>query len=759
MDPNHLIQQTMDQGHSALSEYDAHRILAHYEVPMLLGELVMHPQDAVQAALTVGFPVVLKASGRALTHKSEQHLVHLNLNSAAAVLAAAQAVSDGAGEVLTGMLVQPFVAGSREFVAGMFRDPQFGPVVMFGLGGIFTETLADFTLRVAPLSEKEAGTMLDEIRSRALLDALRGESAVQRPALVKTLVALSQIAMTHAAVAEIDINPLRVTPDGAVVAVDALMILRPPGTTAAPHPAVSSRAIGELFHPHSVAFVGASGQVGKWGHMLMVNTIAGGFKGDIHLVNPKAETIAGRKVYHRLEDLPDRVDLAVVTIPAAGVLDLIPQMKAKSIRYMLLITSGFGETDPAGKALEQELVARAQAAGILVLGPNTMGICNPHIGFFCTGSTVRPMPGSTAMVAQSGNMGTQLLAFAEQQGIGIRAFCGSGNEAMITIEDYLDGFQVDDLTRTVLLYVESVKDGRRFLESARAVVRKKPVVLLKGGQSSAGHRAAASHTGAMTSDSRVFDAVCRQAGIIKVDQPMELLDLAAAFSSLPLPRGNRAAIMTLGGGWGVVTADLCERYGLTIPELPEPIIARLNQILPPYWSHSNPVDLVGERDLTLPLTVMETLLKWDACDAVINLGIFGMRHLAVRLAQAVRKADPTCSEAFLNDVTRMMTDFEMQYVTRTVALMHTYQKPVYGVSLITDATDKTVQHGDQGDYRAVFYETPERAVKAFARMFQYGHFLQQADSYGTSTWAGAITRGSSPGDRVGNSKGLQRHPR
>jgi acyl-CoA synthetase (NDP forming) len=356
-----------------------------------------------------------------------------------------------------------------------------------------------------------------------------------------------------------------------------------------------------------------------------------------------------------------------------------------------------------------------------------MGICNPHINFYCTGFPAKPRAGSTTMVSQSGNMGVQLLAFAQQQGIGIRGFCGSGNEAMMTIEDYLDGLEVDTLTRTAVLYVESVKNGRRFFESARRVGRKKPIVLLKGGQSQAGKRAAASHTGALTSNTRVFDAVCRQSGIVKVDQPMALLDLGAAFSSLPLPKGNRAAIMTLGGGWGVVTADLCSQFGLDVTELSIEIIKEIDKILPPYWSRSNPIDLVGERDPTLPRAVLELLLKWDGCDAVINLGIVGRRQVLKSHGESVLMADPNYSAEFIKQIHQEFKNFEKDYIAQIIDLMEKYHKPVFGVSMLPDEKHQTVYPHKKHKLKGVFFPTPERAVGAFAKMVQYQKFLSRKE--------------------------------
>jgi acyl-CoA synthetase (NDP forming) len=529
--------------------------------------------------------------------------------------------------------------------------------------------------------------------------------------------------MEHPDIAEIDINPLLITHAGDVLALDSLIVMNKAPRKKEYLPPIDPALVEYFFYPKSIAFVGASGKLGKWGHILLTSTISGGFKGEIYPVNPKGGTIAGRQVYRSVAEIPGDVDLAVVTVPASKVMDLIPQFKEKGVRNMLLITSGFGETGTTGKKLEERLVKRARQAGILVLGPNTMGICNPHINLFCTGSNVRPRPGSTAIVAQSGNMGVQLLAFAEKQGIGIRGFCGSGNESMITIEDYMDAFEVDSSTRTVIMYLESVKNGRRFFDSARRLGKKKPIVLLKGGQSKAGHRAAASHTGAMASDSKVFNAICRQTGIVKVDQSMDLLDLAASFSSLPLPRGNRTAIMTLGGGWGVVTADLCSEYGLEVPELSSEIVDRLDKLLPSYWSKSNPVDLVGENDIRLPMIAMEELAKWDGCDAVINLGILGRRIMVKNLGDSVLKADPAYSPEFVESMNRALAEFETKYIDHIVMLMERYQKPIIGVSLLTDEKDNTVYRVKGSQYKGVFFETPERAVKAIARMYEYQRFL------------------------------------
>ncbi len=705
-----------------LSGKDTKDLLITYGIPVVPESVALSIDDALQAAVEIGFPVVLKGLGASLTHKTERHLVHLNLHAVPAFRQAAETIVREAGDALEGFLIQPHLNGRREWVAGFFRDPQFGPVVMFGLGGIFAEALADVVFRLAPLTETDASGMLDDIRSNLLLDAFRGEAAVRRKQLTATLLGLSRMAEDHPEISEVDINPLITAPDGHVCAVDALIVKKMPGRIPKLRTPVAPAVVESFFFPESVAFIGASNTIAKWGNMLLTNAIGGGFSGRIYPVNARGGKIVGMQVFQSIEDIREKVDLAVVTIPAQQVADLIPPLRQHHICNVLLISSGFGEIGSAGKAAEQAFVDEAREAGIYIIGPNTMGICSPSATFYCTGIHVRPGPGATSVASQSGNIGNQILAFAEEQGLGIRVFAGSGNEAMITIEDFLEFFGTDEKTRIITLYVESLKNGRRFFDIARRVSSEKPVILLKGGQSGAGNRAAVSHTGALSSDARIFNAMCRQAGIIKVDETIELLDLAAAFDALPLPRGNRAAIITLGGGWGVVAADQCAKYGLQVPMLTPDIIERIDEILPPFWSRTNPIDMVGQLDNTLPLILLEEILKWEGCDTVISLGILGRRLVLRRFLDSIRKTDPAYPVENIKRKNEEYSDFESYFIRRSILLMEKYHKPIYGVSIVSGEDDRRIYPIRDSRCKGVYFPTPERAVKAFARMNQYRCF-------------------------------------
>ncbi len=718
------IIEYIQDGVASLNEDRAKDVFRLLGMPVVEEVQATNLEQVMVAAEDLGYPLVLKGLGDNILHKTEAGLVKVGIDGPDRLKEAVETMTRMAGDDLKTFLVQPMVKGNREFVAGMFRDAQFGPVIMFGLGGILTEAIGDIVFRIAPLSGADLDDMLDCLAAQKLLGEFRRESAVNRDQLKAVLKGLSDLACACSQIQEIDINPLIVGTDGCPMAVDGLMILgEDPENSKARLPKIDFKALNACFYPESIAFVGASASPGKWGHMLPTNTFARDYKGQVYLVNPKGGKIMGRKVYKDLDEIEENVDLAVVTVPANRVMDLIPAMERKKVKGMLLITSGFREVGDEGRVLEDELMAKARDAGILVLGPNTMGVCNPHAEFYSTAANAYPIPGSTALVCQSGNMGTQLLAFAEQQDIGIRAFSGSGNEAMVTIEDYMEAFERDELTRTVVLYIESIKNGRRFFESASRVSKKKPVVVLKGGRTQMGEKAASSHTGAMASDAKVFNAACAQSGIIQVEQPMELLDLSAVFSSLPRPKGNRVAIMTLGGGWGVVTTDLCAEHGLEVPKLSDGIIGRLNKILPSFWSHGNPVDIVGEGDPNIPRVCMEELLKWDGCDAVIHLGIHGKRILVNAMIESILKTDPGTDEKTAKQFRDALFQVEEDYTKYVVELTQKYEKPVLGVSLLTDELSRTLYRYDNLDYKGVFFPSPERAVKALAGMVRYNQWL------------------------------------
>lgn len=720
-----IIEKAKKEHRNTLTEAEAKIVLKQYGIPVVDEKAVKTIEEAESTAEKIGYPVVVKGLGTKLTHKTERGLVKLNLQHKEDVRNAAVYIKEVAGPDMEGFLIQPMLEGKREFVAGLFQDEQFGPTVMFGLGGVFTEAVGDVVFRVAPIDEKEALIMIRELRSQKLLGSFRGENAPDTDVLVKTIVGLSRIGMERPDIKEIDINPLLVAADGKVTAVDALIVLGKTTTIKDQPRKVDLKHIWKLFHPRSIAFIGASANISKWGHIMYSGVIAGKYQGKIYLVNATGGEIADRKVYTSVMEIPEPVDLAVITVPADKILPLIPQFEKKGIRNVLIITSGFSEVGTEGKILEEELVKKARQAGILIIGPNTMGICNPHISLYCIGSHVRPPAGGTSLLAQSGNLGTQLLAFAAKEDIGIRAYCGSGNEAMLTIEDYMDGFEVDEKTKNVVLYIESIKNGRRFFETARRVGLHKPVIVLKGGRTQAGSSAAASHTGAMASDTKVFMAACRQAGIIQAESPMDLLDLSAAFSSLPLPKGKNVALLTLGGGWGVVASDLCEENGLIVPRLSEDVISKFNNLLPPFWSHANPIDVVGDMNAKTYMKILEELSQWPGCDAIIHMGIIGRKVMIRSILESTAAVDNKYNAEFVEGSLQYIDSFEKQTMEQTVLLMEKYNKPIVGVYLLSDDKTQTVTDVNGCKYKGVNFITPERAVKSLAKMCQYSQWLNR----------------------------------
>ena len=397
------IKTAVKQGIQSFNEDKAKDIFKQLGLPVVQEIRIENMADLHGAAQTIGFPVVLKGIARQILHKTEAGMVDVGITNEADLKKSAQKMKSLAGDGFEAFLLQPMIQGKRQFTAGMFKDPQFGPVIMFGVGGVLTEALKDTVFRLAPLSKADIDDMLDSLRSKALLESFRGEAAVNRSKLESVLRRLSDLAISCPGIREIDINPLIITPNGSPVAVDGLIILeKTEHNDTASYSTIDSKSLYTTFYPKTVAFVGASAVPGKWGHLLLTNAYAGNFNGDIFLVNPKGGKIMGRDVHKTIDDIEGNVDLAFVTVPASRVLDLIPALEKRHVKGMVLITSGFREVGEQGRQLEDEIMAAAQKAGILVIGPNTMGVCNPHASLYASGANALPFPGTTAMISPIG---------------------------------------------------------------------------------------------------------------------------------------------------------------------------------------------------------------------------------------------------------------------------------------------------------------------------------------------------------------------
>jgi acyl-CoA synthetase (NDP forming) len=480
-----------------------------------------------------------------------------------------------------------------------------------------------------------------------------------------------------------------------------------------------------LFNPKSIAVVGATEARLKWGSFIMSNILDGGYKGSVYPVSVSSQTVYGLKAYPSLGDIGERIDLVFIATPARTIMPILRQCVEKDARNVVVISSGFSEAGADGAVVEKQVAEFAQEYSLNIVGPNTMGIANVGISLFATGGHPRPTRGGTSIIAQSGNVGNQIMLWAELEGFGIAKFVGSGNEAVLKVEDYLEYFNYDADTSVILIYLEGVDDGRKFTEIAKSVSLKKPVIVLKAGRTEGGSRAAASHTGAMASSYRLFESVMKQTGLMMVRNPTELLALSAAFDSFPLPRGNRVGILTLGGGWGVITADECEENGLVLPPLPEPIKERFDEKLPPFWSRANPVDLVGQPDFFLFAEAVDLMASSDAFDAIIVLGLIGSARYGTRPIQAGHRL------GYVSDKEMKLFDkgvVMMEDGIRDTILvaMNKYDKPIYPVSLASFPEDKIVYTKEGSKYKEIVYKTPEIAVFCLSKQYEYSRFRRQS---------------------------------
>jgi acyl-CoA synthetase (NDP forming) len=462
-----------------------------------------------------------------------------------------------------------------------------------------------------------------------------------------------------------------------------------------------------IFKPDSVAVIGASNSPGKWGNRMIVRPVGTGFRGSFYPVNRRGEVINGIQSYKSVLDIPKNVDLAVITVPAPTVPSIMKECAEKGVKGVVLITAGFAEIGEQGKKLQEEVLSIAQEGGIRFVGPNCMGIWSAA-GYLNLSFDKAPQPGPIAFISQSGTFGGYLSEVANAKGYGISKFVSIGNQADIKAGDYLEYLAQDDDTRVIVYYMEGFKDGRRFFDLAKEIVKNKPIIIFKAGRTQAGTRATMSHTASLAGSDSVFDAMCRQAGLIRSLEAVQSFDMAEALAGQPLAPGKRIAILG-SGGQGVVTTDACESLGLKVPRLNDATVNELKNVMPPHAPlPTNPVDFAaGPRNGLEEASVVETLLAQDYIDGVIS-------NVPMNPLARSYSANPGKIPKPLLDQTKIA----IQGAELFASLPKKYNKPVITIRFRKFAND-IICDILKGAGIPVF-DTPEECARAMFALCTYG---------------------------------------
>ncbi|AIG76256.1 Hypothetical protein AJAP_16940 [Amycolatopsis japonica] len=624
-----ILEKVAAEGRTSLTAPEGRQVCEAYGIPTPAERLATTAEEAVAQAEEIGLPVVLKIVSPDILHKTEAGGVLVGLATADAVAdgfrtIVANAEAYDADAEITGVQVQRMLSSGQEVIVGATTDTTFGKIVAFGLGGVLVEVLKDVTFRLAPLDRDEAFSMIDGIAAAEILRGVRGAEPVSRDALADVLTRVGTLVTDFPQLAEVDLNPVLATPDGAT-AVDVRILVDP---EAAREPMRFSQeeilaSMTRIMKPASIAVIGASAEAGKIGNSVMKNLVNGGFAGEIHPINPKAAEILDRKAYPSISDVPGDVDVAVFAIPAKFVPAALEEAGRKGVAGAILIPSGFGET--GNIELQDQVVAIAREHGVRILGPNIYGYYYTPENLSATFCTPYDVKGGVALSSQSGGIGMAILGFSRSAKMGVSSIVGVGNKADIDEDDLLTFFEHDENTDLIAMHLEDLKDGRSFAETAKRVSVRKPVVVLKAGRTSQGAKAASSHTGALAGDDKVYDDILRQSGVIRAPGLNDLLEYARGIPLLPTPKGENVVIITGAGGSGVLLSDACVDNGLNLMEIPPDLDASFREFIPPFGAAGNPVDITGGE----PPTTYRNTIALGLADERIHALILGYWHTIV----------------------------------------------------------------------------------------------------------------------------------
>lgn len=624
-----ILDAVRADGRDALTAAEGKQICDAYGIAVP-GEGVAHSAaDAAKLAGGLGLPVVMKLVSADILHKTEAGGVIVGVRSAEEASKAydtiiANAKAYKADAKIVGVQVQQMIAGGLEVIVGAVTDASFGKLVAFGLGGVLVEVLKDITFRLAPATRDDALSMLDGIQAAEMLKGVRGGEAVNRDALARLIVGVSQLVGDFPEIAEMDLNPVFASKHSAIAA-DVRIVVDFNQKPARYRPAEADvvKSMNRLMQPKSVAVIGASDEAGKIGNSVMKNLINGGYKGKIYPIHPKSAEIMGHKAYKSVKDVEGEIDTAVFAIPAKFVAAALTECGEKGIAGAVLIPSGFAET--GNLAGQEELARIGRKYNIRLMGPNIYGFYYTPSNLCATFCTAYDVKGSAALSSQSGGIGMAIIGFSRSAKMGVSAIVGLGNKSDIDEDDLLLFFEQDPNTKVIAQHCEDLKDGRAFAEVAKRVSKKKPVIMLKAGRTAAGAKAASSHTGALAGNDKIYDDVLRQSGVIRANSLRDLLDFARGVPILPTPKGENIVIITGAGGSGVLLSDACVEQGLTLMPMPADLDAAFRKFIPPFGAAGNPVDITGGEP---PQTYKNTVLL-GLSDPRIHALILGYWHTIV----------------------------------------------------------------------------------------------------------------------------------
>ncbi len=584
-----------------ITEESSKEILSEYGIKVPKYALVTNSDEAVQKSKEIGFPLVAKIVSPDILHKTDVGGVKVGLSSEDEVKKAFDDMFNRLKEKfdVKGVLLEKMVPNGVELIVGLQNDSQFGPSIMVGLGGIYTELFKDVSFRVLPVTKNEAAKMLESLRGKDILKGFRGSKPIDLDMLSQAIVNIGTLGVDMAGKYEsIDFNPVVVYPDSYYV-VDAKIILKDKSSDDAISTANPDSSYMDLFfNAKSVALIGASPEVGKIGNSVMESLVKHDYKGKVYPVNAKGYSeIMGVKAYKNLMDIQDPVDVVIVTVDLKFVPDLLVECGKKNIHNMVIISGGGKELGGERAAIEKRVQDLSRELKVRIIGPNCIGIFNGENRLDCAFQghlrMLRPKQGNVSFLSQSGTVG---IAFMEtSDAFGLSKMISYGNRSDVDEADMIHYLAQDPSTNVIGLYVEGLGDGRKFMNSAKNVIKQyqKPIVVFKNGRSTKGAKQAASHTGSLGGSFAVISGAFEQTGIISVDSYEELTSALKALTWQPVPKGNKIAMVTNGAGPIIAAIDNFERLNLELAQLSDQTMKSFKEHYPATYVIGNPCDVTG----------------------------------------------------------------------------------------------------------------------------------------------------------------------